>query len=251
MGQHFNLLHITDLHANRERSAKKTLAEWDTLLARLMERGTGIAAIAVTGDLTSHADPEEFALAKELLEKALACCGLDHGHIFFCQGNHDADTPYPGSSFAHYQEFLDRFLPERRQGTCCPDLPGVSFTCLNTNSRTGLWEKQDNAWLLEKECETVWENPGDDTFRVVLMHHEPEVIKNQALLQKVCIRADLVLCGHLHPNRIVMQKIGRAEVVTGLAVNPRPNEVSMGLNVISVSENRVQAEPIYLLCREA
>lgn len=243
------ILHITDIHVDHDRSEEEILNEWQILMRQVLALEEVIHAIAVTGDLTSHADPAEFAIVGRLLDEALACCGLTREQIYICPGNHDADTPYEGSSFDHYEGFIQGYLLGERQNPTCPGLSGVQFCCVNTNTRTGLWGLQDNAYIPETEWKMIRSCADTTDYRIVLMHHEPEVIRNQNILRELCAQTDLILCGHLHPNRIVTQRMGRATVVTGLAVNPRPNEVSMGINLITVAKNNVQTLPLYLVER--
>jgi len=167
--------------------------------------------VVCTGDLTSVGDPEEFALAEQLLAPILE---LARGHFFYIPGNHDAyirnkacrkaleDTFYRlnGNSF-HLQELPLRLVAGPTELILCNAArPSPLYSSNGAFSKTG-WDRLDN----------LLRTPKNTPFRLLLEHFPPldgaarplswrRRLKQAAplvqLQQENCF--DALLCGHIH-----------------------------------------------------
>ncbi len=126
------IAHLSDLHLLAldgvpiRRFANKRLTGWVNLrlkrgsvhrsdyvraVAREITR-VGVEHVVLTGDLTNLALEQEFALARDVLDREL---GLDPAHVTIVPGNHDVYTrgALDSRRFEHYfSEWLTSDLPE-------------------------------------------------------------------------------------------------------------------------------------------
>lgn len=231
------ILHLTDLHFNclEENRNSRELQEKILQITAREARKRAFHFLAVTGDFTCHGLPEEFEEAEIFLQKLLKAAGLEERQLFFCRGNHDADTQEAGSSFEHYLAFRKRIKGESM---------GMAYE-MNTCSRTSLADF-DHAVLLEKEVERVCKE-RQRAFKIVLMHHQKEVIENQELYGKLEEAADVILSGHLHPDSITAEKRRHTLYLNGLAVCPHLPWIPAGFQALDLEKDNIwKAEPFYL-----
>jgi 3',5'-cyclic AMP phosphodiesterase CpdA len=224
----FTLAHLSDLHlpppaANRWRdlACKRILGYISYSLKRKMVHDREVIAalvddlrqqapdhVAITGDLTNIALPEEFATSARWLHALGA-----QDAISVIPGNHDAYVAVPWRrSLGHWASFMSDprapmrseadFPFVRRRGPIA--LIGVSsaFPCPTTDA-TGRVGKAQLARLA-----TVLERLRGQSLRVVLIHHPPiagMMAHRKRLIDQVEFRAvieesgaELILHGHHH-----------------------------------------------------
>lgn len=106
---------------------------------------------------------------------------------------------------------------------------------LDTCSRTSL-EDFDHAVLKEEEIQRIlaWreEHCGDGDYLIILMHHQPEVLRNPELLDRLQGKADLMLIGHLHSDHTRGFCFRGICQVNGMAVTPHQPEIPMGIQIV-------------------
>lgn len=219
------ILHLTDLHFNTLQENRNTKEKQEEILRIVagLAKESQIHFLAVTGDFTCHGLPEEFALAEEFIRKLLETAGLTERQLFFCRGNHDADTDEAGSAFTHYLDFHQKLSGGQES---------IAYE-MNTCSQTSLTDF-DHALLLEEEVQKVCES-DKHTFKMVLMHHQREVIANQDLYERLEKSADLILSGHLHRSEVQAERCGHTFYVNGLAVCPHLPHIPAGFQVLNLT----------------
>jgi len=232
--QSFSLAHLSDLHvALPARPAAAALLNkrlfgylaW-LVRRRRIYRAEVLAAlgvdlrrlrpdhVAITGDLTTLALPEEFAAAAAQLRE------LGAGHnVSVVPGNHDAYVAVPWqASLAHWDEYMTTDGPGAGDRTIThggdfPWVRGRSFVGLiglSSAVPSGLFRAHGElgpAQLrrLESALETLAEA---GSFRIVLLHHPPvdgtpggrRSLHDAAAFRAVIARqgAELILHGHEH-----------------------------------------------------
>jgi 3',5'-cyclic AMP phosphodiesterase CpdA len=92
----FSWLHLSDTHFRRELTPEQEAIFADMLndiRARREEEGLDIDAVFFTGDLSFSAQPEEYQLAMQWLDRILQACDLagQRERLFIVPGNHDVD----------------------------------------------------------------------------------------------------------------------------------------------------------------
>lgn len=229
-----NILHLTDLHFNDQKPEKVKWAEllWRIALVRKKHR---IDLVAVTGDLTSHGTEEEFEMAADFFHELLQMLRLKKEKMRFCAGNHDADNEKMHSGFSHYEAFLNRFYGcEEADFPIKGKMRNYRILSTNTCHETSL-EWYDNAYLssdVPEKTQTVQETE----YGILLMHHQPEVIKNQDLFRKITKGGNikLILCGHLHPEKTRIYEIDEVTVVNGMGITPHLDFIPSGFQLVHI-----------------
>lgn len=231
-----NILHLTDLHFNDQ---KEEQVKWAELLWRisLVRQKHKVDYVAVTGDLTCHGREAEFQMAAEFFHELLQMLKLRKDKIGFCAGNHDADKEEMHSSFEHYESFVKKFYEkEQNEEEYCLKGKRKDYhffstnTCLNTSL-----ELYDNAYLCAEIPEWV-QTVHDPEYGILLMHHQPEVIKNQEVFRQMTRSGHikLILCGHLHPEKARVYPVDEATVVNGMGITPHLDFIPSGFQLVHI-----------------
>lgn len=241
-----NILHMTDLHFTKNEPENAAREKWNHIkeIMRNTLPDKKVDAIAVTGDLTSHGDPWEFDMAKKYLLETAEFLDVKRKKVFFCPGNHDADTEVKGSAFYHYQSFLNEFYGKSDNGYVVEKKSRKTgkkkkyqFIAVNTCTQTSL-QFFDEAVIPE---EALREHSGfaDENYVIMLMHHQPEVIKNQENFMQIVNsgKVQLILCGHLHSTETRVYRAGKTIIVNGMAVTPHLSWIHAGIQLIHIGQN--------------
>lgn len=241
-----NILHMTDLHFAKDDSENEVREKWDYIKEMIQNKLSDkkVDAIAVTGDITSHGNPREFCMAKKYLLETAGLLEIKRKKVFFCPGNHDADTEVKGSSFFHYQSFLNEFYgkssseylvekKDRKTGK----KKKYQFVSINTCTQTSL-QFFDEA-VIPKEALMEQSSLSDENYVILLMHHQPEVIKNQECFMQIADsgKVQLILCGHLHPTMTREYRAGKTAIINGMAVTPHLSWIHAGIQLIHIKQN--------------
>lgn len=229
----FQILH--DLPAEESQKKWKRIA--NSIEQECEKKKIDVAA--VTGDFTYHASREEFDRVECFLEDVIGRLRLTRQQVLMCPGNHDADTGEAGSTFSHYQEFVERFygghfpLNHKKVNARTKYV----FISMNTCRETSL-ELYERATFLEEECEKVL-GLSDGEKGILLIHHPPETIGNQELLEKIMEsqKACLILSGHQHMSQPRVYKAGGITVVGGMAVSPHRRWMAAGCQIVMIKSN--------------
>lgn len=241
-----NILHITDLHFSRDISEEEIIKKWDRIKEKLAGTlsDTKTDAIAVTGDITSHGDISEFRQAKKYLFELSQLLSVKREKFFFCPGNHDADTEMSGSSFFHYQSFVNEFYGKsdydylvKKKDKKTGEKQKFQFVSVNTCTETSL-RFFDEAVIPKGVFMQLGDLSGK-SYVILLMHHQPEVIKNQEAFMKIVDSGvvQLILCGHLHTTQTRKYQAGEVTIVNGMAVTPHLDWIPAGIQLIHIKRN--------------
>ncbi len=219
----FRLAHISDPHLPppalpfrwRDLASKRVLSQFawrrkrrrhrrevlDVLIADI--RAQGMDHLAITGDVTNFATPEEFTAARSWLQTL-----GDPSAVTLSPGNHDAltaeDLPDHFAAWAPWLGDAGGGFPYLRVRGA------IAILNLSTAVRTGVHLAQGALGedQLRRAGELLRETGVDGLYRVILIHHPPvaglvsarKALRDlgafQSLLQEV--GADLVLHGHAH-----------------------------------------------------
>jgi len=193
---------FTDLHITREGETiigLDPLARFAEGLAHALRRHPDAAHVILTGDLTHHGHPEEYAR----LKAALADCPIP---VTLTLGNHDARTAFD-AAFPDAARTPDGFAQ------AALDLGGTRLLVLDTHDDAG-GAPEHSGWLCDRRL--AWLDAEltraeqDAAPVVVLCHHPPfdtgfdgmDAIKlrnGAALLSRLrAARARHLICGHIH-----------------------------------------------------
>ncbi len=238
-----NILHITDLHFSVETPEREQREKWRHILKTLEKQiqGRKVDAVAVTGDITCHGDPAEFMQADKYLAGIAEMLSLKRKRFFFCPGNHDADTEESGSSFSRYRDFVNAFYKQTESGCQIKRKEKKTgkeqqfqFISVNTCSETSL-RFYDDAVIPENFLPEL-RKCRKDSYGILLLHHQPEVIKNQEILMELVDsgKIRLMLCGHLHPFALRSYRIKDVSVINGMAVTPHLDWIPAGMQLIHI-----------------
>lgn len=243
-----NILHLTDLHFSDEEDMDERLWKKMPKAVRRLSKGRDIDMAAVTGDLTSHGRSSEFAKAREALYILAQELSIPRDRFLFCMGNHDADVEEARSPFTHYEQFLRDFYGREPEGGLYLEKgkkggkrTGFHIFSTNTCTETSLLFFND-ACIPEKEAAELCARE-DDGRGILLMHHQPDVVRNQETLHALTDsgKIDLILCGHLHGTETRVFRIGTTTVVNGIAVKPHLSWLPAGFQMIRIrKDGRIQ-----------
>lgn len=241
-----NILHMTDLHFSRDTEENEIREKWNHIKIKLKEElgDKKVDAMAVTGDITCHGDLCEFRQAKSYLLELAGLLSVKREKIFFCPGNHDADTEGKGASFYHYQSFLNEFYgksdydyPVKKKDKKTGEKRKFRFVSINTCTETSL-QFFDEAFIPD-DAFLQLDDFSDNSYVILLMHHQPEVIKNQECFMRIVNSGvvKLILSGHLHTTQTRMYRAGETTIVNGMAVTPHLQWIPAGFQLIHIKRN--------------
>lgn len=236
-----NILHLTDLHFTHNLPSVQSEQRWKRVACEIAG-GCGkrkMDVVAVTGDFTCHASREEFDRAERFLQDLVNRLGLTRQRVLMCPGNHDADTDEAFSTFDHYEAFLKRFYGDNSplSQKKIDSKTKYTFISMNTCHETSL-EIYERATFLEEECQRVLELPKGEKG-ILLIHHPPETIGNQELLEQIMEsgKVSLILSGHQHMSLPRVYQAGNITVVGGMAVSPHRKWMKAGCQIVVIKAN--------------
>lgn len=234
-----NILHLTDLHFNAEENEWETAKKWSRLFRAVHDETARLAVdeVVVTGDFTSHGAAAEFAQAEWYLSELSSFLNVSRAHFWFCQGNHDADSGDKGAAFSHYEDFASGFFADMERGRSPLGIHAIN-TCTQTSA-----EDFDNGVVLKEEAEDVCRRCVCYERNILLMHHQPEAIKNPEVLEQLEGHVELVLSGHLHPAIPRISKRGGIVCVTGMAVTPHLTAIPRGFQLVRLGAEGISLRP--------
>lgn len=253
-----NILHLTDLHFTHDVLAKQSKEKWERV-ARGIEKGCEgrkIDVVAVTGDFSYHASREEFDRVEVFLQDVLTRLGLSRQQVLMCAGNHDSDTEEMYSAFDHYAAFAERFyggnppyyhleLEEKHHKNSVQARFG--FVSVNTCHETSL-ELYERATFPVEDYQKI-EELADGEVGILMIHHPPETIGNQDILEKIMDsgKIQLILSGHQHMSLPRLYKAGNIAVIGGMAISPHRKWMAAGCQLVSIkSDGKVRVKRIDL-----
>lgn len=236
-----NILHLTDLHFSEKLSETQSRDKWDKIACDIVKgcKKKGIECIVVTGDLTCHGAMVEFRRAEEFLKKILTELGLGKKQIFFCQGNHDADTDEEKSSFEHYEAFLKSFTNENTDVSLIKKGKNKRFAFLSMNTCRETSQKLYEYATLYEEDYNKLQSLTEDDLGILLLHHQPEAIINQDLFWKIVTsgKINLILSGHQHMQEPRVYRAGNVIIVGGMAVTPHLAWMEAGCQIVKIKSD--------------
>lgn len=231
------IAHLSDLHFGR--------IAHDAIVDVLMEEvnAADVDLVAISGDLTQRARPEEFEPAAAMIEQFDA-------PVIVVPGNHDV---YPWwRPIARLRRPLERY----RQHITTDLTPhfeqnGVAVLGINTaHARTVKGGRIDPADL--NAIQAYFAAKEVDTFNVLVIHHHLTKIRalgrhdiarraQEALDTAAKSAVDLILCGHLHISHIEPIEIvpGRQRIVivsAGTATSSRGRKSNRSTNFYNLIE---------------
>ena len=111
------------------------------------------------------------------------------------------------------------------------------FVSINTCTETSL-QFFDEA-VIPDEAFLQLESIADNSYVILLLHHQPEVIKNQESFMRIADSgiAKLILSGHLHTTQTRMYRAGETTIVNGMAVTPHLQWIPAGIQLIHIKCN--------------
>lgn len=236
------LLHLSDLHfgAHDENLVRAVERQADELNPDL---------VAISGDFTQRARPEQFRAACEFLETL-----RDHGHeVLGVAGNHDVPL-YDVlrrflSPLARYRRFIDE--------TLCPfiELPGVAVLGINTARSLTFKDGRINSKQVQFIRDTFARIPRRAT-RVLVTHHPLLALEVAGKVERPVGRqemaldaveeagVDMLLAGHHHhassldASDLVTRAGGVLVVQAGTATSTRVREQEQSFNVIDIGKGK-------------
>lgn len=224
------ILHITDLHTGwKEEAEQGTWGRLYQVAEALKEREQLPDMAAVTGDLVQHGAREEFERTKRYLHGLRDILGLDRGRVFFCCGNHDADTFETGASFKEYEAFLERFYGGESLWQ------GAAVCSVNSCKRTSA-AYYNNCWLDPEDTDRILSCGENRKKAIVLMHHQPEIFDDQSQIERLGGAVKLILGGHLHSSYARQYDWKGITVVNGVALMPHLDFIPQGFQIVDVAE---------------
>lgn len=254
MENQINILHLTDIHISSTEKTEEIRKKWEILIEQVKSLTQNVPdLVAVTGDITAHGEKSEYGIGINYLNWLAEVCHIPTDRFIFCPGNHDADKTCINSTFQNYGQFLDDYY-EVPLGNSVEKNP--SFELQNCKKKVRVWQVNtnqttsyifyDNASIPVKEADIILQNLVEDDYNILLMHHQPSCIDNQEILKRVCEKMNLVLCGHLHPNRPIINVCRKATIVTGIAFTPHLATLQKGCQIVTCLNENVTVKPIII-----
>ncbi len=241
-GERMRILHITDLHAGGKQGLEREKEVWERLyreVAAVTEGRQKIDIIAVTGDLVTKGAEEEYRRVENYLQKLMEAVGLEKSQVFFCCGNHDADTPDAESTFKGYEEFIERFY-----GGAVPQCP-IPVYSINSCKRTS-WKRFNDCWLDPDDVDEILKKAEPGKKGILLLHHQPEIFDDQTQMERLNKAVGLILGGHLHTGYTRQITWKGMTVVNGMAVTPHLDFIPAGFQIVEWKEDKSVETVMYV-----
>lgn len=189
------ILHLSDLHFGPPFVPEVGAAVLETA-GKL-----GADAIVISGDFTQRATREQFAAAKEFIDRLPKCPKL------VVPGNHDVPLYRIWERLTEPHGLYQKFISEELDTVLRLD-DAVLVGLDSTSPRTAISNGRLKAGQLEF-CERAFASAADHVARIVVAHHHfapaPDYLHDQtmprakrAITRFVDLGVELVLGGHLH-----------------------------------------------------
>lgn len=249
-------LHISDLHIHGHSEDNVNVNNMFTFVSKSYPDHK----LIITGDITDDGKPEQYMIARELLD-------FFFGKVFFCPGNHDFGASglfYSQEKANMFDDMLTRYFNQGGVFTGTSSLPVVNI----------LEEDNIKIMLIALDSNLETNTPFDfscgeigktqlgaldtilsanmDMTKIVFFHHHPfmhsdpfmEMKDAKSLIRTLYGRVDLVLFGHKHE---MMQWQGRYKTKYILASDDSPGKNYAKEIVIGASGIKVNLVPLMSL----
>lgn len=236
------ILHITDLHAGGKQGLEKEKAAWERLyreVAAVTEGRQKMDMIAVTGDLVTNGTEGEYRRVEEYIHGLMKVVGLEKKQVFFCCGNHDADTSEAGSTFHGYEGFIERFYDGEAPVSQIP------VYSVNSCKKTS-WERFNDCWLDPADVDEILKKAEPGKKGILLLHHQPEIFEDQTQIERLNKAISLILGGHLHTGYTRQITWKGMTVVNGMAITPHLDFIPVGFQVVELKDDGTVETVMYV-----
>lgn len=236
------ILHITDLHVGGKQGLEAEKLGWERLYREVdaaAGKGGQPDIMAVTGDLVTHGTEEEYLRFQENLEKLMDGLGMRRDKVFFCPGNHDADTSKAKSTFHGYEAFIQRFY-EGGKPSCRIPVYSVN-SCKKTS-----WKQFNDCWFDPEDADEILKKAGEGPKGILLLHHQPEIFDDQTQIERINKAVCLILGGHLHTGYTRQITWKGMTVVNGMAMTPHLSFIPKGFQMVELKEDGTVETVMYV-----
>lgn len=189
------LLHISDLHFGPPYLPQVGEALLDTV------KGMSPDAVVISGDLTQRAKPEQFAEARDYLDR------LPPATRVVVPGNHDVPLYRVLERLTRPYDLYQKYIAEELDSVV--HLDNAVIVALNS---THPYRAIKNGRISSRQldfCVQAFSNAPADAARIVVAHHHfvpapdyegDEILPNakRALETFIDLHVDLIMAGHLH-----------------------------------------------------
>ena len=254
MNSKLRILHLTDIHFSYLDKDELIEKKWQQLYKIIAsEVFINIDLCLITGDICCHGSEIEYNMAFKYLNMLKDVCKIQKKFILFCPGNHDADTEFVNSTFDNYNNFLEKFygyeLYKQNLQARYIDIEGfdkkLKIITANTNREVSLLNF-DNAMIQKQESIHIIQTTLDEDYNIMLMHHPPICFMDKSDLSRIFDKVDLILCGHLHPMKPIIDYDNKAKIITGIAWTPHLESIKKGCQIIEIVDKDFSVIPIYI-----
>lgn len=205
---HTRVIHLSDLHlapgAPEVDVARRVVDD-------VLERTDAGALVAITGDITDHPDPDEYAVASDVLAPL-----FEARRVLVVPGNHDVEHAgtLGGVTRTPYLSWAEHHLGVRPTYPYQIEQDGVRLIGLDSTAAAGGIEDLARGRLGDDQLEALDEYLALAVdVRVVCLHHQPyyrdfglDLADRVALTERTYDVADLILCGHEHRSAIYRRR---------------------------------------------
>jgi len=234
------IVHLSDLHFN-----------WidEDLVPKLLEavRTLRPNVVAVSGDFTQHARPEEFERARTFVRSL-------PGHLILVPGNHDMAFLNPLRRVTQRLALYKKYITNNLQ----PQYSDAEMTIvgLNTARVAHLRNGRVRAWQVDamEDAMSVAE-PG--AIRILVTHHPFDLPESYAaaeligstVMKRVVAAVDVLLAGHMHishaaPTAVRYKLAGNSAVFVqaGTALSTRGRGEPNSFQVLRTGKSTLEVE---------
>lgn len=234
------IVHLSDLHFNWVEEA---------LVSKLLEavRALRPNVVAVSGDFTQHARPEEFERARTFVRSL-------PGHLILVPGNHDMAFLNPWRRVMQRLSLYKKYITHNLQPQYSD--AEVMIMGLNTARVAHLRDGRVREWQVDhmEQAMTIAE-PG--AVRVLVTHHPFDLPESYAaaeligsrVMKRVVAAVDVLLAGHMHishaaPTAIRYKLAGSSAIFVqaGTALSTRSRGEPNSFQVVRTRGSSIEVE---------
>jgi 3',5'-cyclic AMP phosphodiesterase CpdA len=234
------VVHLSDLHFNRVE---------EELIPKLVEtvRSLRPNVVAISGDFTQHARPEEFERARKFIRSL-------PGHLILVPGNHDMAFLNPWRRVTQRLSLYKQYIT----GNLQPHYSDaeMSIVGLNTSRVAHLRNGRIREWQVD-DMEQVMSVAEPGAVRILVTHHPFDLPESYAaaeligstVMKRVVAAVDVLLAGHMHishaaPTAIRYKLAGNSAVFVqaGTALSTRSRGEPNSFQVIRTYGTNIEVE---------
>jgi 3',5'-cyclic AMP phosphodiesterase CpdA len=234
------IVHLSDLHFNRVD---------DDLIPKLLDivRALKPNVVAVSGDFTQHARPEEFDRARTFLRSL-------PGHLILVPGNHDMAFLNPWRRVTQRLTLYKQYITSDLQ----PQYSDAEMTIvgLNTARVAHLRNGRIREWQID-HMEHLMSIAEPGAVRILVTHHpfdlpssyHADELIGSAVMKRVVASVDVLLAGHMHishaaPTAIRYKLAGNSAVFVqaGTALSTRSRGEPNSFQVLRTRGSHMEVE---------